>query len=123
MYFVSGRSDSGGTLRSSEIRTTLSLDGSIRLRRGSLYRLPAPIGRQLHRVTIAASKRLVDVQQALHPVFACGNVRQCCHRIAEHITADECIFARLQAVDVDAEYLLGPVVVCNLEPRLLRGIG
>jgi hypothetical protein len=73
-------------------------------------------------VAVAAPKRLVDVEEALHPIIACRDVRQARGGIPEHVAVDDRFGARLQAVDVDAEHLLGPIVVGDLEAGLLRGI-
>ena len=73
-------------------------------------------------MAIAPPERLVDVQQALHEVLAGRHVRQAERRIAERAAVDDHIASGLEALDVDAESLLRPVVVRDLKARLLRSI-
>ncbi len=83
----------------------------------------AAIHGQLDDVPVGAVERLVLVQQGLDAVLAGRDQPQALERVSECGLIDHGLLSRRQAVDVDAEDLLGPGILADLEPRLalLRG--
>src|SRR5687768_6934473 len=68
---------------------------------GKVPLLPfAAIGRQLHRVAVTSSERLVAMHQRLHDVIARSKVRQRAGRVTESGAVDDRRYAGLPAVDV-----------------------
>ena len=72
---------------------------------------------------VGAVEGLVPVQQGLDPVLAGRDQPQALERVAQGLLVDDGLLPGREALDVDAEDLLGPGILVDLEPRLVLGVG
>ncbi len=83
----------------------------------------AAVRRQLHRGAVRAVEGLVDVEQGLHVVIACGHLVERADGITGGLAGDGDRLIGGQSIDRSAEDNLRTRAVINLHPRLFGWIG
>ncbi len=83
----------------------------------------AAIHGELDDVPVGAVERLVLVQQSLDAVLAGRHEPEALEGVSQCLLIDHGFLSRRQAVNVDAEDLLGPGILGDLEPRLALLLG
>ena len=111
------------------MRAGAGLDGDLPGRAVEVAGRPVPvlpfaaIHRELDDVPVGAVERLVLVQEGLDAVLAGRDEPEALERVSECLLVDHGLLTGRQALDVDAEDLLGPGILGDLESRFAVLLG